>query len=245
MAGIRFQSWEHFLHYVQKKERIVQVEEWGNASELFDADYLEADEWEGIQKILSAADYEELTGKKRTIEVRSFRMPEENSRMIFYTVGEEDGDGSYLCRGYGIVNETNLEDKRNHFTPMPDKQSRERAFYYIGTEQDYWDNYPILQMDLPEKILEYLTSQVVILDSNYGADRDVQGGMGGFCVVIPKLDEAAKKAYQQILEKHFIQKSMYEYLDTVTADGTDWVEALYLTNSDYGIILIYRKGVEE
>ena len=39
-------------------------------------------------------------------------------------------------------------------------------------------------------------------------------------------------------------ESMYEYLDTVTVSGTEWVEALYLTNNDYGIILIYQKGVE-
>lgn len=244
MAGIRFRSWEHFLHYVQKKERIVQVAEWGNASELFDADYLEADEWEGIQKMLSAADYEELTGKKCTIEVRSFRMAERNERMIFYAVGEGEEGGGYLCRGYGFVDESDMEDKNNRFRPMPEKSDRGKDYHYIGTEQDYWDKYPILQAYLPEKILEYLASQVDILDSNYGADRDVQGGMGGFCAVIPKLDEAAKKAYRQILEKHYIQESMYEYLDTVTVDGTDWVEALYLTNNDYGIILIYRKGVE-
>ena len=200
MAGIQFQSWEHFLHYVQKKERIVQIPEWSNDSELFDADYLEADEWDGLQKMLSSDDYEELTGKRRTIEVRSFRISEENNWMIFYAAGEDIGDGRYLCMGYGIVSEkANVEDKNNHFTPMPDKQSREKPFYYIGTEQDYWDNYPILQMDLPEEILEYLASQIVILDSNYGADRDVQGGMGGFCAVIPKLNEAAKKAYRQIL----------------------------------------------
>lgn len=127
---------------------------------------------------------------------------------------------------------------------MPEEADRERAYHYIGTERDYWDNYPVLQTYLPEKILEYLASQVDILDSNYGAERDVQGGMGGFCAVIPKLDEAAKEAYRQILERHYIQESMYEYLDTVTVSGTEWVEALYLTNNDYGIILIYRKGVE-
>lgn len=127
---------------------------------------------------------------------------------------------------------------------MPEESNMEKDYYYIGTERDYWENYPVLQTYLPEKILEYLASQVAILDSNYGADRDVQGGMGGFCAVIPKLDEAAKKAYRQILEKHYIQESMYEYLDTVTVSGTEWVEALYLTNNDYGIILIYRKGVE-
>ena len=80
---------------------------------------------------------------------------------------------------------------------MPEESDREKDYYYIGTEQDYWETYPVLQTYLPEKILEYLASQVAILDSNYGADRDVQGGMGGFCAVIPKLDEAAKKAYRR------------------------------------------------
>lgn len=242
MMGIRFQSWEHFLRYVQKREKIAQEKEWGNASGLFDVDYLESDEWEGIQKILSATDYEELTAEKRVAEVRSFHMPEETGRMIFYSVGEEDTEGGYLCIGYGFVNGADIEDMENRFRPMPERQEREKDFYYIGTEQDYWDNYPVLQMYLPEKVLEYLASQVAILDSNYGADRDVEGGMGGFCAVIPKMDEAAKKAYSQILEKHYIQESMYEYLDTVTFDGKDWIEALYLTNNDYGIILIYQKS---
>ena len=95
MTGIRFQSWEHFLYYVQNREGIAPGAGWSNVSILSDADYLEADEWEGLQKMLSAADYEELAGKKHTIEVRSFRMPEESGRMIFYAVGEDDG-GGYL-----------------------------------------------------------------------------------------------------------------------------------------------------
>ncbi len=245
MTGIRFQSWEYFQRYVQKKEKIAQEKEWSNASGLFDVDYLEADEWEGLQRMLSAADYEELTDKKRVVEVRSFHVPEETGRMIFYAAGEEDTEGGYLCMGYGFVNGMDVEDTGNRFRPMPERQDREKDFYYIGTEKDYLEYYPILQMYLPEKVLEYLASQVDILDSNYGADRDVEGGMGGFCAVIPKLDEPAKKAYGQILEKHYIQESMYEYLDMVTVDGKDWVEALYLTNTDYGIILIYQKGVGE
>lgn len=245
MTGIRFQSWEYFQRYVQKREKTAQEKEWSNASGMFDADYLEADEWEGIQKMLSATDYEELTAEKRGVEVRSFQVPEETGRMIFYSVGEEDTEGGYLCMGYGFVNGMDVEDKASRFVPMPERQEREKDFYYIGTEKDYLEYYPILQMYLPEKVLEYLACQVDILDSNYGADRDVEGEMGGFCAVIPQRDEAAKNAYHQILEKHYIQESMYEYLDMVMVDGKDWVEALYLTNSDYGIVLIYQKGVEE
>ncbi len=244
MTGIRFQSWEYFLCYVQKREKTAQEKEWSNTSKLFDVDYLEADEWEGLQKMLSVTDYEELTAEKRVAEVRSFHVPEETGRMIFYSVGEEDTEGGYLCMGYGFVNGMDVEDKANRFVPMPERQEREKEFYYIGTENDYWEYYPILQMYLPEKVLEYLACQVDILDGNYGADRDVEGGMGGFCAVIPKMDEAAKKAYSQILERHYIQESMYEYLDTVTVDGKYWAEVLYLTNNDYGIVLIYQKGVE-
>ena len=126
MTGIRFHSWEHFLYYVQNREGIAPGAGWSNVSILSDADYLEADEWEGLQKMLSAADYEELTGKKHTIEVRSFRMSEESGRMIFYAVGEEDRDGGYLCGGYGIVNESDIEDKNNRFRPMPEESDREK-----------------------------------------------------------------------------------------------------------------------
>ena len=244
MTGVRFKDWETFLRYVGSQEKMKHKEEWRKATELWDMDDLEPGEWKGMEKILSPSNYEELAMRLGTVEVRSFRLPFESDGMIFYAAGKEEGDGGYFCMGYGIVNESDIEDKNNRFRPMPEESNREKDYYYIGTERDYWETYPVLQTYLPEKILEYLASQVAILDSNYGADRDVQGGMGGFCAVIPKLDEAAKKAYRQILEKHYIQESMYEYLDMVTVSGTEWVEALYLTNNDYGIILIYRKGVE-
>ena len=197
MTGVRFKDWETFLRYVGSQEKMKHKEEWRKATELWDMDDLEPGEWKGMEKILSPSDYEELAMRFGTVEVRSYRLPFESDRMIFYAAGKEEGDGGYFCMGYGIVNESDIEDKNNRFRPMPEESDREKDYYYIGTEQDYWETYPVLQTYLPEKILEYLASQVAILDSNYGADRDVQGGMGGFCAVIPKLDEAAKKAYRR------------------------------------------------
>lgn len=197
MTGVRFKDWETFLRYVGSQEKMKHKEEWRKATELWDMDDLEPGEWKGMEKILSPSDYEELAMRLGTVEVRSFRLPFESDGMIFYAAGKEEGDGGYFCMGYGIVNESDIEDKNNRFRPMPEESNREKDYYYIGTEQDYWETYPVLQTYLPEKILEYLASQVAILDSNYGADRDVQGGMGGFCAVIPKLDEAAKKAYRR------------------------------------------------
>lgn len=197
MTGVRFKDWETFLRYVGSQEKMKHKEEWRKATELWDMDDLEPGEWKGMEKILSPSDYEELAMRFGTVEVRSYRLPFESDRMIFYAAGKEEGDGGYFCMGYGIVNESDIEDKNNRFRPMPEESDREKDYHYIGTERDYWETYPVLQTYLPEKILEYLASQVAILDSNYGADRDVQGGMGGFCAVIPKLDEAAKKAYRR------------------------------------------------
>lgn len=244
MVGILFQSWERFFNYVKHKEKTEPETGWSYADCQFHRDCLKAEEWGGFRKILSAADYETFTGNRSTIEVRSFQIQKGTARMIFYAAGTEDREGRYQCMGYGIVEERATEDNNAHFVSMAEERNKEKTSYCIGTERDYWDNYPVLQMELPEQILNYLVSQVEILDSNYGAERDVMGGMGGFCAVIPKRDEAAKEAYKEILKEHYIQKSMYEYLDTVLIDGTEWAEALYLTNNDYGIVMIYQKGVE-
>lgn len=244
MVRILFQNWERFFNYVKHKEKTEPETGWSYTDCQFHTDYLKTEEWAGFRKILPAADYETFTANGSTIEVRSFQIQKGTVRMIFYAAGAEDREGRYQCMGYGIVEERAETDDNAHFVSMAEEQKKARVFYCIGTERDYWDNYPVLQMELPEQILTYLVSQVEILDSNYGAERDVMGGMGGFCTVIPKSDEAAEEAYKEILKEHYIQESMYEYLDTVTVDGTEWVEALYLTNNDYGIILIYQKGIE-
>lgn len=240
MTGIRFQSWERFLNYVQKKEGIVTKAKYNSIN----TECLKANEWEHLQKTLPTADYHELAKNKNKIEIRSFCIPEKTGQLIFYAVGNEDETGTYFCIGYGIVDETATKDRNSRFIQMKDELSRRSAFYCIGTERDYWEDYAVLQMDLPEPILEYLLSQAAILDNNYGAERNVESDAGGFCAVMPKVNEAAKKAYQHLLKKFHIQESMYECRDIVTVDGVDWIKALYLTNNDFGTIIVCPKEAE-
>lgn len=61
---------------------------------------------------------------------------------------------------------------------------------------------------------------------------------------MPKVNEGAKGAYQKMLKKYHIQESMYECRDIITANGIDWIKALYLTNNDYGIIIVCPKEAE-
>ncbi|MCI8372333.1 MAG: hypothetical protein HFI75_08030 [Lachnospiraceae bacterium] len=237
MTGICFQSWERFLNYAQKKEGIVTKANYNSIN----AECLKANVWEHLQKTLPTSDYDELTKNKNKIGIRSFCIPEKTGQLIFYAVGKEDKTGVYLCVGYGIVDETATKDRKIRFIRMKDELSRRSAFYCIGTERDYWENYAVLQMDLPEPLLEYLLSQVTILDNVYGAERNMESDSGGFCAVMPKVNEVAKEAYQKMLKKYHIQESKYECRDIITADGIDWIKTLYLTNNDYGILIIYLK----
>lgn len=235
MTGIRFQSWERFLIYAQKKEGIEQETE----CNCINAGCLKADEWEHLQKALPATDYDELAKNKNKIGIKSFCIPEKTGQLIFYAVGNKDETGTYFCIGYGIVDETARKESR--FIQMKDELSRRSAFYCIGTERDYWGNYSVLQMDLPEPILEYLLFQAAMLDNVYEAERNIESDAGGFCAVMPKVNEVAKEAYQKMLKKYHIQESKYECRDIITADGIDWIKTLYLTNNDYGILIIYLK----
>lgn len=241
MDGTLFQSWESFLGFVREKETDIINADWENANYLFDVDYLQADEWEGFEKILEGPVYQKITARGYTLELRSAVLQEHPDHIIFYAVGEENPDGCYKCIGYAIVNSGDLDNKGNQFVSMLDNPA---GYYQVATVKEYFNKYQFLKKDLPGEVLDYLYSQVEILDYSYGADRDIEKDLGGFCAVIPKKDRAAKRAYQELLKKYSIQEHLYEYLDIVTVDGTEWLEALYLLNSDYGIILISQKGVE-
>lgn len=245
MTGIRFQSWERFLYYVQKKEKMEQKTGANNNSKPWKAEHLKADEWKWLQKALSFVDCEERTKEKSRIEIKSFSLTEKGNQIVFFAAGKECKEGGYFCIGYGIVDKTARKDNKSRFVQMKDLLNKRKSFYCIGTERDYWENYPILQMDVPEPILENLASQAAILDNNFGAKRDVERDSGGFCVVFPKAGKAAKEACQQILKKYNILESMYECLEIIIVNGLDWVNALYLTNNDFGINLIYPKEAQE
>lgn len=78
MTGIRFQSWERFLNYVQKKEGIVTKANYNSIN----AECLKANVWEHLQKTLPTSDYDELTKNKNKIGIRSFCISEKIGQLI-------------------------------------------------------------------------------------------------------------------------------------------------------------------
>lgn len=113
--------------------------------------------------------------------------------------------------------------------------------YIIGTEKRYLLFKEELQRILPKEICNRLQEKVRILDESYGSVRDLVKDLGGYCVIFPTV-KAYQEEYQEILNKHSIEKELYEYREQIEEDGTIWIEELYLLSSDYGMVLFYPEG---
>jgi len=123
-------------------------------------------------------------------------------------------------------------------------------YYIVGTEKQFKDLQETLNHILSEPVLTSLNDKVAVLDEYYGDTRDLQKDLGGYCAVFPTIEDWAE-SYQTVLDKHYIQKELYEYREELIDGNCCWIEELYMISSDYGIVLFYPKndkmkgGVEE
>lgn len=88
---------------------------------------------------------------------------------------------------------------------------------------------------LPQEVIEVIKEIADILDLNYGADRDVDGGDGGYILVIQD-----KKEFNKLKEIYIdIDDLIPEYVDKIKcSNGEVWINALILMNNDFGVSLI-------
>lgn len=90
-------------------------------------------------------------------------------------------------------------------------------------------------IDLPAEIRDTIREAVTILDNEYGSDRDVDGGYGGFVLVIEAKEDLA--ALREI--RIDIARDIPEYVDVVHCrNGQVFAIALILQGSDFGVIMV-------
>lgn len=88
---------------------------------------------------------------------------------------------------------------------------------------------------LPAEVMNTIREAVTILDKEYGADRDVDSGYGGFVVVIEAKEEVAKLTELRLDMESIIP----EYLDLIHCeDGQVFASSLFLLGSDFAIVLV-------
>lgn len=89
---------------------------------------------------------------------------------------------------------------------------------------------------MPLEVQETVLGILEILDSEYGGDRDIAHDNGGYVLILE-----AKEDLKEVKEKVNIDcyDAIAEYVDKVVcSDGQEYINALILCNSDYGISLI-------
>ena len=94
--------------------------------------------------------------------------------------------------------------------------------------------------DLPAQVIKVIEEAVTILDTEYGEDRDVDSGYGGYVLVLESEAEL-----QRLKELHIdLLTAIFEYVDEIPCDdGQVYVSALILQSSDFGIVLVMPREI--
>lgn len=115
--------------------------------------------------------------------------------------------------------------------------------YIIGTEKRYLELYNELENFVVVDILDLILERVQVFDESYGAERNLEEDLGGYCAVFPTAADW-KEEYQKVLDKYRMDKELYEYQEQIDCGAETWIEELFILSSDYAVIMIYPEVAE-
>lgn len=90
-------------------------------------------------------------------------------------------------------------------------------------------------MNLPQEVAAAVKEAVTILDRDYGEDRDIDSGYGGYVLVL-ETETDVKDLPEQL------RTALPEYVEILAADPPSYVITLILLGSDYGVVVILPKA---
>lgn len=118
-------------------------------------------------------------------------------------------------------------------------------YHTISTQKAFGALFGERDLGLPMLLQERLREVLETFDENYGADRQHEADLGGYCVVFPRMAEEERGEYETILQKYHIQQEEREYRDElVRENGLVWIEELFILSADYGIVFFYPEEIE-
>ena len=88
---------------------------------------------------------------------------------------------------------------------------------------------------LPQEVITVVLEVVTILDTEYGENRDVDSGYGGYVLIVESEEDV-----QNLKEiDQDVGTIIPEYIEKIECnDGRVFISSLVLLGSDYGIVLI-------
>ena len=93
----------------------------------------------------------------------------------------------------------------------------------------------------PKEVIDSVNETIGILNDNYGTERDVDKELGGYIQVIESLEELKS------LQDGILQGLVEEYSDEIctTENGDVYNSTLYITSSDYNIMVITKNEITD
>lgn len=96
------------------------------------------------------------------------------------------------------------------------------------------------KLELPKEVVAVIKEIATILDSVYGEYRDVEGGDGGYILVLESAEDFSKLKDVYL----DIDDLITEYVDRIAIEaGEDWLNALTICNNDYAISLVMSVSI--
>ncbi|MBZ9692373.1 hypothetical protein [Clostridium sp. M14] len=97
-----------------------------------------------------------------------------------------------------------------------------------------------LKVKYPKEMLKEVEGIIVLLDENYGANRDVDKDLGGYIVLLESKEDVAE------IKANSIKGLLPEYIDIIKSDdGVDYYSSLFLLSDDYSIVVFSTKELHE
>lgn len=96
-----------------------------------------------------------------------------------------------------------------------------------------------IKNNLPNEVYQAALSIVTALDDNYGEDRDVDENDGGFVLIAENVSDLTEANEQYIQTDN----DTHEYVNLVKCEETSYINALYLSNNEFGVNVFLPKAI--
>ncbi|MDY4606017.1 hypothetical protein [Clostridium tertium] len=84
-----------------------------------------------------------------------------------------------------------------------------------------------------EKVINSILDIIIMLDENYGEDRDIDKELGGYVLILETKEDVEKT------KSVILNGIIPEYIDIIEcSEGVNWTSSLFLLSSDYAIVVV-------
>lgn len=87
--------------------------------------------------------------------------------------------------------------------------------------------------ELPIEAINNIEEMIIILNDNYGINRDIERDLGGYILIAENIVDI------EVLKQEKLKGLVAEYTDVIeSSEGVNWTSSLFLLSSDFAIVVV-------